>query len=186
MISGNTAPILVRYFVFSKNGVVTVIGKYQALRIAERLESIRGWAMHGSTIAEIAKMLGVAESTIYKWKTEHEEFAEAIKKGATEADGEILNAAFRQAVGYVTHVIEPMKVKKQRWDERAMRVLTDEEVVMTEYDKTIPPDANMTRFMLTNRLPGHYKVKPTEEDDGGSITLIHQVERGKMDNGKDS
>lgn len=161
-------------------------GKYAALRIAERLESIRGWAMHGSTMAEIAKMLGVAESTVYKWKNEHGEFAEAIKKGAQEADGEILNAAFRQAVGYVQHVIEPIKVKKQRWDERAMRVLTDEEVVMTEYDKTIPPDANMTRFMLTNRLSADYKTKPTDDDALGSVTLIHQVPRGRVNNGNDN
>lgn len=147
--------------------------KYETLRIAERLESIKGWAMHGSTIAEIARMLGVAESTVYKWKNEHGEFAEAIKKGAQEADGEILNAAFRQAVGYVQHVIEPIKVKKQRWDERAMRVLTDEEVVMTEYDKTIPPDANMTRFMLTNRMPEFYRMKQ-ELEAKGNVSLTEE------------
>lgn len=164
--------------------VVTVAGgKYETLRIAERLESIRGWAMHGSTMAEIAKMLGVAESTVYKWRAEHKEFAEAVKKGANEANGEILNAAFRQAVGYVLHVVEPIKVKRQRWDDRAQRMLTDEEVVMVEYDKTIPPDPQMTRFMLINRLSADYKAKPTDEDEGGSVTLIHQVPRGKMDNG---
>lgn len=150
--------------------------KYEELRIAERLDSIRGWARHGSTRKEIAEMLGVAESTLFSWMGQYPEFAEAIRTGAHEANGEILNAAFKQAVGYRERVAEIVKVKHQRYDPVAKRVLTDEEEKIVEYDKYFEPNPMITRFMLINRLPAAYKAQPAD-DDKSTVVVVHNVPR---------
>ena len=85
--------------------------KYERLRMAERLESVRGWAQHGATMKELAGMLGVAESTVYAWRRAYPAFDEAVRKGADEANGEILGTAFRLATGYTQTVQEPVKVR---------------------------------------------------------------------------
>lgn len=151
--------------------------KYEELRIAERLDSIRGWSRHGSTRKEIAEMLGVAESTLFSWMGQYPEFAEAIRAGAHEANGEILNAAFKQAVGYRERVAEIVKVKHQRYDPVAKRVLTDEEEKIVEYDKYFEPNPMITRFMLINRLPSDYKAQPAD-DDKTTVVVVHNVPRG--------
>lgn len=156
--------------------------KYEELRISERLDSVRGWARHGSTRKEIAEMLGVAESTLFSWMGQYPEFAEAIRTGAREADGEILNAAFRQAVGYKVQVTEVVKVKRQRIDPQTGRILTEEQAEKVEYEKYFEPNPMITRFMLINRLSSDYKAQPT--DDGGNTVVLHCVPRGEAD-GKD-
>jgi len=54
---------------------------YETLHIRDKLDSIRGWCMNGSLDLEICKMLGISKDTFYKWKREHYEFAEGVKRG---------------------------------------------------------------------------------------------------------
>lgn len=157
------------------------VSKYVSLSISEQLESIQGWAKHGSTMPEIAKMLGVAESTIYEWKNAHPEFSKALRAGASVANGDILHAAFDQATGAYIIVKEIQKVKKQRWDNEAKRVLTDEVLETIEYPKYFPPDPRMTIFMLTNRLKDDYQAKVAAESAGGSIIVQHNIPSGDLD-----
>lgn len=158
--------------------------KYIKANIAERLESIRGWAQHGVTKEGIAKQLGISRSTLSVWEKTYPEFAEALKTGKLQADGEILNAAFKQAIGYKTKVREPVKVKKQVYEPNTKRIITSEEVEIVEYEKYFPPVPLMTRFMLINRLPNDYKAVP-EEQGSGETVITHYVPREAVD-GKES
>lgn len=150
--------------------------KYVEMGISQKLKSIEGWARQGSTQAEIADMLGVSEATLYRWKGQFWEFCEALRVGAREATGEILNSAFRQSTGYREMVSECIKQKKIAYvkdekgkevmlkDARGNPVLEDVEKIV-EYEKYFPPDAKMTQFMLLNRLSEDYKVKQEVKTD---------------------
>ena len=46
-------------------------------------------------------------------------------------------------------------------------------VEIVSYEKTFPPDANMTRFLLVNRLPEHYRMKQ-EIDAKGNVQLTDE------------
>lgn len=154
--------------------------RYETLHIADRLDSIAGWAKEGLTDEEIGKQLGVTRQTIYSWKGRYPAFAKALKKGATEANGEILNSAFRQACGFFMTVKEPIKVKTERIDEKTGRLIKEERVEIKEYEKYFEPNPRMTQFMLMNRLPEKYKDKPVAAEDN-KIVVTHYIPDGDMD-----
>lgn len=169
--------------------------KYVEMGISQKLKSIEGWARQGSTQGEIAEMLGVSEATLYRWKGQFWEFREALRVGAREATGEILNSAFRQATGYREMVSECIKQKKIAYvkdekgrkvmlkDSRGNPVLEDVEKII-EYEKYFPPDAKMTQFMLLNRFPEGYKHKP--EAEGEKETIIEHFIPEENQNGENS
>jgi hypothetical protein len=140
---------------------------WDELDIESRLDSIRGWALQGSTDEEMFNALGVSKDTYYKWKKEKPEFREAIKKGKYESNGEILNSAFKQASGYYQSVTEPMKVRD---------VMGAEEIQLITYDKFIPANNTMAIFMLKNRMPAQYKDKQDINHSGNiGVTLVDDV-----------
>lgn len=155
--------------------------KWIALNMKDKLDSIRGWSMHGSTDEEIAKMLGVSKTTIYEWKKQFPEFAEAIKKGKDVSNGEILNSAFKQATGfYVTEQI-PVKVRTNEEvptaDGKGTKYLPAEKIEIVDVVKFVPANSTMAIFMLKNRLPTDYKDKQEIEHygpGGGPVVLKWQ------------
>ena len=144
--------------------------KWEALNIKDKLDSVRGWSLHGSTDVEIAKMLGVSKTVLYEWKNEYPEFAEAIKKGKEIANGEILNSAFKQATGF--YVTEQMAVKVRTNEEvptadgKGTKWLPAERVEVVDVIKFVPANSTMAIFMLKNRLPTDYKDKQVHEHLG--------------------
>lgn len=106
------------------------------------------------------------------WKV-YPAFDEAVRKGADEANGEILGTAFRLATGYTQTVQEPVKVRSAVRDEETGRWMQVDTVEIVSYEKTFPPDANMTRFLLVNRLPEHYRMKQ-EIDAKGNVQLTDE------------
>lgn len=150
--------------------------KYDELRVAEQLESVRGWSLHGGKSA-VARALGVAVSTIGLWESRYPDFAEALKKGEVQSKGELLVSAFDMARGYEREVTEVIKVKAQRFDEKSGRVLTDEKEQLVRYKKFFPPDPRMNQFLLSNRMRSDYQLRPEPEEHEGNITIIHEVDR---------
>jgi hypothetical protein len=140
---------------------------WDELDMPNKIEAVRGWTMQGSTDKDIMAMLEISHDTFYKWKKERSEFADALKKGKDIANGELLNAAFRQAKGYYQTVTEPMKV---RLDDGS------EVIEMVTYDKFIPANNTMAIFMMKNRMPEHYKDKHEHKHDGQvSITFVNDL-----------
>jgi transposase-like protein len=151
--------------------------KYENLHIRELLPSIQGWCREGSTYDEIAEMLTVGTKTIYKWRKKYPEFAAAIREGRAISSGVLLNAAYKQAVGYTLPVTEAQKVKKQRWDPESQKMLTDEVLETVTYNKTVDPSERMTKFMLMNRFPEKFRERQAPETDGS----VRVVFRGMSD-----
>lgn len=140
---------------------------WDELDMASRLESVKGWALQGSTDTEMMEMIGISHETFYKWKKNKPEFNEAIKAGKFESNGVVLNSAFKQTQGYYVKVTEPMKLRDE---------MGAEHIEMVTYDKFIPANSTMTLFMLKNRLPEHYKDKHEQKISGNvGVTLVDDI-----------
>ena len=155
------------------------------LNMPDKLDSVRGWCMQGSTDAEIMQMLGISRETFYKWKREKIEFADALKRGKDIANGELLNSAFRQSTGFYVPTVAVVKLKKPVMIGQEP-ILVDEPVIVDgkplmvggklvyeEVAEVVPtqeyvePNGTMNIFMLKNRMPDVYKDKHEIEHSGG-------------------
>jgi transposase-like protein len=69
-------------------------------KIKPHLEKIREAVKGGATITEIAAALGIAESTLYKYKNEKTELNEAFACGRANIVIQIRGALLKKALGY--------------------------------------------------------------------------------------
>lgn len=163
----------------------TTPNKWELMRMDERLDSLRGWAMHGASDNDLLRVINggrnpdegtdddptITRKTFYEWKKSRAEFREAIAKGKEVANGDILCSAFRRTLGYYVPVQEAVKVKKQRYDPLANKILTDEVVEVVEVRKYIEPDPRLIMYMLSNRLPNDYKQTRKDEQADTNVTI---------------
>ncbi len=145
--------------------------KWDELNMVDKLDSVCGWAKQGSTDAEIAKMLGISCKLLYEWKRDKSEFREAIKKGKEVANGELLNSAFTQSVGFFYKEQQAFKVKG--YEEIDGRMYPIEKIKVVEVERYNPPNPTMNIFMLKNRLPEHYKDK---HEVDANVNLVNKLE----------
>lgn len=133
-------------------------GRPKAWDINRRfLVLVAGLAKEGKTNAEIAEILNISESTLYKYKAESKEFSEALNEGAEVIDSMVEESLLSRALGY-THD----EVKLAQKD----GVFTDERVIKRHY----PPDITAMIFWLKNRKPGEWRDR-VEESDGDIPTI---------------
>jgi hypothetical protein len=151
---------------------------WETLSMESKLDSVQGWALQGSTDEDIYTMLGVSEKTFYDWKRKYPQFAQSLKKGKYISNGELLNSAFTQSIGfrYIDNV--PVKVKDYAWftnpqtNESELKQIEKIEVV--EIERYQPPNPTMNIFMLKNRMSDDYKDKH-EVDVKKEVTNIYEV-----------
>lgn len=109
----------------------------------------------GAIDAELADFFKVTLRTLYRWKAEYPEFANALRLGKHEADERVTRSLFQRAVGYTapeTH----FHVHKGR-------------AIPTEIIKHYPPDTTACIFWLKNRRPEEWREK-FEHDHGLNIS----------------
>lgn len=75
------------------------VGKYDT-HVKPKLLLIEAWCRNGLTDKDIAKNLGIAESTFYEYKKEHRELSESLKSGKEVIDTMVENALLKAALGY--------------------------------------------------------------------------------------
>jgi len=100
----------------------------------------------GATDEELAVFLGVAVSTVNKWKKEKPEFSEAIKEGKSVADAKVAQSLYNRALGY-THKDTKFATHEGK--------ITDTK----EYDKHYAPDPTSAIFWLKNRQKDKWRDK---------------------------
>ncbi|MEG5642276.1 terminase [Enterobacter asburiae] len=124
----------------------------------EYAEQARKLCLLGYTDAELADFFEVAESTINKWKKDHPEFSESIKKGKSVADGEVASKLFHRATGY----------EHPEDDIRAV----EGKIVITPTVKHYPPDTAAAIFWLKNRQGKKWRDKQdiNHLSEDGSMT----------------
>lgn len=102
-------------------------------------------AKEGYTNEQLAKALGVGESTWYRWQADDREFREALKGWKDKSDEPMINALRRRGLGATCVEIKTSTVAG---------VETRHETI-----KEYPPDTAAAIFWLKNRQPDAWRDK---------------------------
>lgn len=124
----------------------------------EYAEQARKLCLLGSTDADMADFFEVDERTINRWKDDHPDFCQSIKKGKVLADAEVADRLFSRAIGYDAPDVD-------------IRVI-ENKIVETPLTKHYPPDTTAGIFWLKNRRKTNWRDKQEHEHtgkDGGAI-----------------
>ena len=124
-------------------------------------------ALLNITDKEIAFTLGIAESTLYKWKVDYPDFSEALKKGKGPANGEVALSLYKRATGY---------------NHKETKVFCYQgEVVTCEVMTHWPPDVGAIALFLKNRRPDLWKerheIQATFQENTKKSELEHIAEK---------
>lgn len=112
-------------------------------------------AKRGATDREIADVMGVSASTLYRWQAEHPEFRESLKAAKAVADAVVEDSLYRRAVGCeVTDV--------------RVTLNPDGSKVTVTTTRQLPGDVTACIFWLKNRQPKLWRDHP--EADGQAAT----------------
>ena len=95
-------------------------GKYEYWLTPEGLLLLKGWARDGLIDVQIAENMGIAASTLYRWKNEHKEISEALKRGKEVVDYQVENALLNNALnGHTTAQIFWLKNRRpDKWRDK--------------------------------------------------------------------
>jgi hypothetical protein len=123
----------------------------------------------GATDIEMADFFSVDVRTLYRWKSENEQFCQALKAGKEEADDRVERSLFARANGYEHEEVD-------------IRVV-DHTIVQTPIRKYYPPDTTAAIFWLKNRKPAQWREMKAIEHSGpgGDPIRIGRVERTIVD-----
>jgi len=75
------------------------VGKYDT-HVKPKLLLVEAWCRNGLTDLDMCKNLGISEDSFYKYKKEHDEFSEVLKRGKEVIDTMVENALLKAAMGY--------------------------------------------------------------------------------------
>jgi hypothetical protein len=115
----------------------------------------------GAIDRDVIKALGVARSTFYLWKQEHEAFAEAVQEGKGFFDSNRMEESLKsKAAGF--YVQE--------------KVTTEEDaegqvVKKTTKQKRMPPDTAALKYWLNNRQGDRWKDTPDSDSNSQEDAL---------------
>lgn len=127
--------------------------------IKNKLTLIECWARDGLTDEQIANNLGISKDTFYRYKKEHSDFSDVLKKGKEIVDYEVENALLERALGFQY---------KETTKERVYNAKEEkyETVVTKEVIKYVAPDTTAQIFWLKNRKPKEWRDKQQIEHTG--------------------
>lgn len=136
----------------------------KAIYEAKFCEQARKLVALGATEKQTADFFGVALSTFYRWRIEHEDFAKAVAYGRRERDNQVERSLFERAVGY-SHAEE--KVFCQQG-----------EIFTHTVTKHYPPDTGAMIFWLKNRRPEEWKDRREHEVTGpeGAAIAVKKID----------
>lgn len=117
-------------------------GKYQEWLEPEGLLKLEGWARDGLTDEQIASNMGVCRDTLIRWKKEHSDISDTLKRGKEVIDRQVENALLKRALGY-------------RYEEVTIEHGNETKRVTKE----VVPDVTAQIFWLKNRKPTIWRDK---------------------------
>ena len=120
-------------------------------------------AERGCALREVGEALGVAEATVRLWRSQHDDFAAALKAGTQIADQRVEASLYHRAVGY-------------SFDAVKLQVVCGA-VVETPYVEHVPPDTTAAIFWLKNRRPAEWRDKQEVEHSGSLAVDIDRPPR---------
>jgi hypothetical protein len=134
--------------------------KYQSI-YCEQVEKL---CKLGATDKEISNFFNISESTLNKWKLDHQEFSESIKAGKILADANVSERLYQRAIGF-EHDSEEIKVVS---DGQGM----GSSIERVPVKKIYPPDTTAAIFWLKNRQKEKWRDKletGITDNDGNDV-----------------
>lgn len=136
----------------------------------DNLLLIESWVRDGYKLKDIASKIGIDTQTLYRWKTEYHEIAEALSRGKELIDYKVENALLRSALGCVT---------KRTKITTTMRFGKVVETIKEEEECEQPPNVKAIEMYLYNRSNGKWRnmsgksnfIDELEEDSKVEITV---------------
>lgn len=125
---------------------------------------LSGWAREGLTDEQISKKIGINPATLYKWKNEHSEIDNALKKGKEPVDFEVEKKLLDSALGFRVVLKKPMKLKTEKYKAGQGRII-EERVEYVDEEIYIPPSNIAQIFWLKNRKPNKWRDKPVDDSE---------------------
>lgn len=147
---------------------LTAKGKYEYWLTPEGLLLLEGWARDGLIDEQIAENMGIVPSTLYRWKNEHEEISEALKKGKEVVDRQVENALLKRALGYSYEEVTKEICENPETGNLEMKITK-------KVKKEVVPDTTAQIFWLKNRRPDKWRDKQSMEHSG-DVTVRNQYE----------
>jgi hypothetical protein len=131
----------------------------------EYTEQVEKLCRHGSTDKDLALFFNVSVNTIDNWKKRHPDFFLALLKGKQEADANVAEALYRNAIGSDYYENQPVKLKRKIFDDTGKVIRTEEHVQVIPLKKYSKPDTTAQIFHLKNRRPDLWRdVKKAEHE----------------------
>lgn len=129
----------------------------------EFIEQVAKLCKLGATDIEIADFFEVDVRTLYRWKTENDNFCQALKIAKDEADNRVERSLFARANGYEHNDVDIRVVEGQ--------------IVQTPIRKYYPPDTTAGIFWLKNRRSAEWrdKVESVVEHNATVVTRVELV-----------
>lgn len=117
--------------------------------------------LKATTDAEMAEIFDVSETTIYAWKNEYPEFAEAQRLGKLHADANVAASLYHRATGYSHEAVRifPKGGGKGKKKDKPLLV---------PYTEHYPPDTAAAKHWLNNRQPAYWRERI---EHAGEITI---------------
>ena len=121
----------------------------------------------GATDAEIADFFEVTVRTIGHWKTQHEEFFQALKRGKGAADDRVEQSLYHKALGYSYDAVKiflPAGEKKP---------------VCVPYREHVPPSDTAIIFWLKNRRREEWRDKTEQDVNHTGLDALYERVAGR-------
>jgi hypothetical protein len=132
------------------------------------------FALLGYTDSELARALGVSDTTVDLWKTIHPEFSGSISAGKEIADARVAESLFASCFDRTVVETQAVKVKVSR---------DEEEVQTVAVKKVLPTDYRSISLWLRNRQPKKWREKIETgftDADGNDRALDPLIPSGKL------
>ncbi len=165
-------------------------GKLAQWMTPEGLAKIEDWAA-SKTDEEMIAGMGVAASTFYRWRAQHDEIENAITAGRSGALAQENNRAveaslLERCMGGIKTVRKGFKVKAVVYsDETGRRIREEEHVEIVEEEVYVPADTNAIKFWLTNRAPEKWKNRTELSADPETQAGVEEFLRSLSDGGRE-
>jgi hypothetical protein len=113
----------------------------------------------GATDNDLSRLFNISVSTLNKWKLDHPEFSECIKRGKEDADARVAGALYSRAIGFTKDGCEKVFQHKG-------------EIIRATVKEYYPPDVGAGEFWLKKRHPSKWGDRQTvtlENPDGTGL-----------------
>ena len=150
---------------FNKTGGAWSIAKskYES-HVLPKLDLVEKWARDGLGTKQIAKNLGIAESTFWDYSTRYPEFSSRLAKGREVVDTEVENAFLKRITGYDTD--------DDSWAELKQEFVDKGWTVTFQYGGTITNIA-LSEDEQFRGVPVYARLIEVSDEDGYSFHSLY-------------